>query len=87
VSSAGKPRVECPHCGTPVRVRTLVDLSQREFKSILKEKRMDELEPEWLWGKPTDNRSLLSSCMKGGWVHLKVNGQHRLAYLRGKKND
>jgi hypothetical protein len=68
-------------------VRTLVDLTLVEFENILAEKRMDELEPTWLWGKPTDQRALLGKCMKGGWVHLRVNGQHRLAYLRGRKSD
>lgn len=80
-----KAHPECPHCGKVVKVRTLVDMTQAEFMAILAEKRMDDLEPEWLWGKSTDKRALLSKCLKGGYVHLTVNGQHRLAYLRGKQ--
>jgi DNA-directed RNA polymerase subunit RPC12/RpoP len=83
--SADGLRVACPHCGIRVMVRTLVDLSRSEFKAILKERRINELESEQqIWGKVTDDRKILKNCMKGGWVHLRVNGQHRLAYFRGK---
>lgn len=65
-------------------VRTLVNLSWNEFQAILRERRLDDLDEARLWGRPTDDRTLLKKCMKGRWVHLRVNGQHRLAYLRGK---
>jgi len=71
----------CPHCDSPVKVKTMLDMSRAEFRKVLESK---ELEPPEFWGSPTDDRAIVRACMKDGWIHIKVNGQHRLAYLRGK---
>ena len=72
----------CPNCGQVISLKALIDLDQGDFMQVAKDGLLDM--PKF-WGKPGDNRVIIKECFRDGWVHFKVNGKHRLAYLRGKK--
>jgi hypothetical protein len=73
--------VECPYCNTVVKWRTMLDVTKLEFEQSLKQ---HKLEPEKVWGSPSDDRAIFRDCIQGGWVHFRIERQHRLVYLRGK---
>ena len=68
--------VRCPTCNKRVYMRTMLDVNKIDLAGNL---------DETVWGKPTDNRVILKRCLRGKWMHIKVNNQHRLLYLRGNK--
>lgn len=72
----------CPHCGKRAKVRTLLDIDRNEIMKMIQS---GDPQPDWFFGKPTDKRVFYKECLRGGWIHIKVNNYHRVGYMRGKK--
>lgn len=83
---AVKAHVECPKCGARIRLKAICAVTAAG--PLAQPATLAELaasEPGfWGDGEKGQKRGLVKDCYdkKGPWVHFRVNGQDRLAYLK-----
>jgi hypothetical protein len=81
----------CPSCDERISLKVLLETDDPRFFSKQKtatdiaedvQELMKLHDDEGLFGKPTDNRSIVLACYKPPFIHYKVNGRNRLICLK-----
>jgi len=79
--------ISCPTCGARVFLTAIWDSERPDKNSPYADiKTLADAEPKF-WGGPKAKRVIIKECYsnRGPWIHFRVNGQDRLAYLKGRK--
>ena len=80
----------CPSCNTRVYKRAIFWLAEPAgpLASLASLALLAASEASF-WGGDGDKRVLVKGCYteKGPWVHIRVNGQDRIAYLKAGKME
>ena len=79
--------VSCPKCGARVFMIAVWESEKPKASEPYADIKALAVDEPKFWGGPTANRIIVKECYshKSPVIHFRVNGQDRMAYLKGRK--